>query len=84
MAENYGVSVAQLCIRYCLQLGMLPLVKTVNPKHMRSNAALDFEISDADMETLKNFKPIEDYGEASMFPVYAQNAPAHRASTGNG
>lgn len=70
MAEGYGVSVAQLCIRYCLQLGLLPLPKTVNPVHMRANAAVDFIISDADMETLKNAASDTDYGEASKFPVF--------------
>ena len=29
LAEQYGVGVAQLCIRYCLQLGLLPLPKIV-------------------------------------------------------
>jgi diketogulonate reductase-like aldo/keto reductase len=52
---------------------MLPLPKTLNPEHMRSNAAVDFEIAVADMETLKNVAPIKDYGEASMFPVYGGN-----------
>lgn len=70
MAEKYGVSVPQLCIRYVLQLGLLPLPKTANPDHMKSNAAVDFEISDADMEALKNAEPIRDYGDASVFPVY--------------
>ena len=37
MAKKYGVSVAQLCIRYCLQLGTLPLPKTANPEHMKNN-----------------------------------------------
>ncbi|SMO90252.1 Aldo/keto reductase [Thalassovita litoralis] len=70
IAESYGVSVPQLGIRYCLQLGLLPLPKTANPDHMRNNAALDFQISDTDMETLKSVDRIKDYGEASMFPVY--------------
>ena len=70
MAERYDVSVAQLCIRYCLQLGLLPLPKTVNPAHMRANTAVDFIISDADMETLKNAASDTDYGEASKFPVF--------------
>lgn len=70
MAEGYGVSVAQLCIRYCLQLGLLPLPKTTNPAHMRANAAVDFTISDADMDTLKNADGDTDYGEASKFPVF--------------
>ena len=70
MAEKYGVSVPQLSIRYVLQLDLLPLPKTANPAHMKSNAAVDFVISDEDMEFLKNMEQIENYGEASMFPVY--------------
>ena len=37
---------------------------------MRINAELDFVISDADMETLKNVEPIQDYGEHGYFPVF--------------
>lgn len=70
MAAKYGVSVPQLCIRYDLQLGLLPLPKTANPEHMRVNAEVDFEISAADMEALKNTTPIKDYGDASAFPVF--------------
>jgi len=70
MAEKYNVSVPQLGIRYCLQLGLLPIPKTANPAHMKNNADVDFAISDEDMEFLKNVEPIKDYGEASKFPVY--------------
>lgn len=70
IAEKYGVTVAQLGIRYCLQLGTLPLPKTANPEHMRSNAAVDFEILDTDMELLKKVQRIKNYGESSLFPVY--------------
>lgn len=70
LANKYGVSVPQLCIRYTLQLGLLPLPKTANPHHMRNNAELDFVISDADMAFLTNIESIKDYGEASVFPVY--------------
>ena len=71
MAESYGVSVPQLSIRYTLQLGLLPLPKTANPAHMKANADVEFEITDADMERLRTLDRIEDYGQASMFPVYA-------------
>lgn len=71
LAAKYNVSIAQLCIRYCLQLGMLPLPKSGNLDHIRDNAAVDFEIADADMEALKNVDRIKDYGDASVFPVYA-------------
>lgn len=73
MAEKYKVSVPQLSIRYCLQLGLLPIPKTANPKHMKTNAEVDFEISEADMESLRNMEQIKDYGDASIFPVYGRN-----------
>ena len=72
LAGQYGVGIPQLCIRYCLQLGLLPLPKTANPEHLRSNAAVHFVISDADMETLRNAEPMADYGEASVFPVFGK------------
>lgn len=70
MAKKYGVSLAQLCIRYCIQLDMIVLPKTANPDHMRENADLDFEISQEDMRELLGIDKIQDYGEASFFPVY--------------
>jgi diketogulonate reductase-like aldo/keto reductase len=70
MAEQYGVSAPQLCIRYTLQLGTLPIPKTANPAHMKNNAEVDFMISDADMDTLKKLEQIKDYGEFGFFPVY--------------
>ncbi len=71
MAAHYGVSPAQLCIRYVLQLGMVALPKTANPKHMAANSAVDFEISAGDMERLKHIQRIESYGEYSFFPVFS-------------
>ncbi|MEU8508835.1 aldo/keto reductase [Streptomyces brevispora] len=70
VAEKYGVSVPQLCIGYTLQLGTVSLPKTANPDHMRSNAAVDFEISGDDMDALRNLRDV-DYGEHSAFPVYS-------------
>lgn len=70
MAEKYGVSVPQLCIRYTLQLGAISLPKTGNPEHMKTNGEVEFEISPEDMEVLKSFKHIESYGDSGVFPVY--------------
>lgn len=71
IAEKYSVSPAQLCVRYVLELGMIALPKTANPEHMRANADVDFSISAKDMETLKAFEKIKDYGEYSFFPVFS-------------
>lgn len=72
IAEKYNVSVPQLAIRYTLQLGLLPLPKTANPDHMKSNTQVDFEISEEDMARLKNIEEIKDYGEANKMPVFAR------------
>ena len=69
MAEKYGVTVPRLCIKYDLQLDMAVLPKTANPEHMKSNAELDFVISDEDMELLKSAEKL-DYGNSSFFPVF--------------
>ncbi len=71
IANKYNVTVAQLCLRFDLQLGILPLPKTANPQHMKENADIDFEISLEDMEILKNIEKIKDYGEFSYFPVFS-------------
>ncbi len=71
MASKYGVSPAQLCVRYAVQLGAVALPKTANPAHMHSNAAIDFAISDEDMETLRRVERLRDYGEFNIFPVFS-------------
>ncbi|WP_185996350.1 aldo/keto reductase [Nocardioides campestrisoli] len=70
IAGRYEVSVPQLCIRYTLQLGTVSLPKTADRAHMRSNAQVDFVISEPDMRTLEALR-IRDYGEHSVFPVYS-------------
>jgi len=70
MAARYGVTVPQLCIRYRLQLGTVPLPKTANSEHMRSNAQVDFVISDDDMNGLRSIR-FQDYGDHSKFPVFS-------------
>lgn len=72
MAKKYEVSIAQLAIKFCLQLDLLPLPKTANPDHMANNADLSFAISNDDMQSLLAMEKIENYGEASIFPVYAK------------
>ena len=71
IAGKYGVTVAQLCIRYDIQLGLVALPKTGNPAHMAENAAVDFEISGEDMQALKEFEPIKGYGLMRFMPVFS-------------
>ncbi len=71
MAKKYGVSVAQLCVRYVLQLGTVALPKTADPQHMAENAAVDFVLTPEDMAALMQMEHIADYGEFSFFPVFS-------------
>ena len=51
-SEKYGVSIAQLCIRYALQHDVVPLVKSVTKKRIKANLNVNFVISDEDMEKI--------------------------------
>ena len=70
MARGYGVTPAQLCIRYVLQLGTVALPKSGSAVHMAENAAVDFEIAPEDMQTLSRIE-FADYGEFDVFPVFS-------------
>lgn len=53
IAAHYHVSVAQLCIRWCLQNKTLPLPKSVTPERIQQNLKVfDFEISAEDMQRI--------------------------------
>ena len=62
LADKYEKSVAQICIRYCLQKGYLPLPKSMTFNRIEENAEVfDFEISEEDLRLLDC---LEGMGEA--------------------
>ena len=69
-AKKYGVSPAQLCVRYIIQLGLVALPKASSRGHIKENSELDFVISDADMSALRKVD-FKNYGEYSYFPVFS-------------
>ncbi|MEG0268011.1 MAG: aldo/keto reductase [Carnobacterium sp.] len=71
IAEKYEVSPAQLSIRYVIQLDMDALPKSTNKEHMKSNAAVDFTISEEDMKALNELPLIETYGDDEVMPVFS-------------
>lgn len=57
IAERTGHTVAQVVLRWHLQMGFLPLPKSVTPARIRENADLfSFELSDADVRTISGLK----------------------------
>ncbi|RSU08319.1 hypothetical protein CBF30_03505 [Vagococcus entomophilus] len=63
---------SQLAIRYYLELGLLPLPKSENKEHIKANGELDFNLSNDDLQLLKNIERIDNYGDSSFFPVYSK------------
>lgn len=58
LGEKYGRSIAQLCIRYALQSGYIPLPKSVTPERIEENThVFDFEITDEDMAAIAAVDP---------------------------
>lgn len=59
LAEKYHVSVAQICVRFALQCGVLPLPKSSSPERMKQNLdVFGFEIEDDDMHRLMTLPQI--------------------------
>ena len=70
IAEKYGKTFAQICLKYLIQLGMVVLPKASSEKHLSNNYDLDFVITDEDMQVLNSVKPLDDYGAHDFFPVF--------------
>ena len=53
LAGKYGVSQAQICLRFALDCGVVPLPKSADAGRMRQNLALDFALEAEDLERLR-------------------------------
>ena len=54
LARKYNKTVAQICVRFILQNGVLPLPKSLNPEHIKSNLEVyDFELSAEDVALIE-------------------------------
>lgn len=60
MANKYGVTTAQLAIRYCLDKGTIPLPKSTHEERIIQNRQLDFEISEEDLNALDKMEDVRD------------------------
>ncbi len=66
IADKYNKSVAQLCIRWVLQHGILPLPKSITPSRIKENALVfDFEISNEDMKIIDS---LDNFGGSGLHP----------------
>ena len=68
IAAKYGKTVAQLCVRFALQCGVVPLPKSSSPARMKANLdVFDFVISDEDMDRILT---LPQFGWSGLHPDY--------------
>ena len=66
IASKYNKSIAQLCIRWCIQNNTLPLPKSITASRIKENTEIfDFVISDEDMKTIN---AMEYFGGSGLHP----------------
>ena len=53
LADKYGKTIAQICIRWSLQMGYLPLPKSITPSRIEENLKVfDFELEESDVRMI--------------------------------
>lgn len=68
-AEKYGVTVAQLCVRWIFQKGVVPVPKSTTPERIINNADIfGFTISDEDMENISTLRKYGMIGNPPSVP----------------
>ena len=64
LAGKYHVTPAQICIRFCIQEGVMPLPKASSPERMRENLdCVNFVIDEEDISRIENMPPLGWSGE---------------------
>ena len=62
LAQKYNRSIAQICIRWSLQMGFLPLPKSVTPSRIQENLQVfDFELAEEDVRKIAGLKGCVGY-----------------------
>ncbi len=73
MAGKYNKSVAQICIRFVLQNGVIPIPKSTNPARIKNNSEVfDFEISSEDMVEISSLNKLGRIGDEPNVPRKVQ------------
>jgi diketogulonate reductase-like aldo/keto reductase len=64
LSKKYGKSIAQICIHWSLQMGFLPLPKSVTPARIKENTdVFGFELSQDDVKLIAGLKGCVGYSQ---------------------
>ena len=68
LAQKYGKTIAQICVRWSLQRGYLPLPKSMTPERIKENAdVFDFELDSEDVQLIADMKGVVGYSNDPDF-----------------
>ena len=68
LAQKYGKSPAQICLRFCLQSNILPLPKASSPQRLQEN--LDIFDFDLDLEDVYRLSTMPEAGWSGQHPEH--------------
>ncbi len=64
LARKYNISTVQLCLRFCLDEGVMPLVKASGLEHLKANLeCMNFQLNSEDIAMIENMPPLGWGGE---------------------
>ena len=73
MAEKYNRSVAQICVRFCLDHHVVPVPKSTNPARMAENCnVFDFKLSEEDKKEIATLEALGRIGNDPSVPRKVQ------------
>jgi len=74
MAKKYNQSIAQICVRWIMQKGVVPLPKSTSIERIQNNVdVFNFNISNEDMEKIATLRSFGMIGESPSIPRVSQN-----------
>ncbi len=68
IADKYGVSWAQVALKWNIQLGNTPVCFSKNIRHLAENMALDFELTEEDMEAVRLCNTADAHRKTWWYP----------------
>lgn len=68
IADKYGVSKAQVALKWNMQIGNIPICFSKNIHHLIENRKLDFELSDEDLEAIRMCNSADAHRKTWWYP----------------
>lgn len=79
IGNKYGKTTAQIMLRYLIQIGTIPIPKSINEERLIQNAdVFDFELNETDMMVLDSYNcnyrsvPADELRKSTDYPFFEE------------